>query len=117
MVVVKLGGASRGSAGLGGVWSLLQTAALGSSLPSAALKVVLVGLDAVRRGMVRSGKAGFVTKYDKGAARPLLRPRHGILLSWAAMPPLPLPHEQNRLHPKIPRQRWLLDRLRSLRQA
>ena len=61
--------------------------------------------------------AGFVKKYDSGAARPLFRARHGILLSRAATPSPASIHGQDLLHPEIHRQRWRLDCFREVRQA
>ena len=61
--------------------------------------------------------AGFVKDCDSGAARPLSRARHGIVLSRAATPSSASSHGQNLLHPEIHRQRWRLDCFREVRQA
>ena len=61
--------------------------------------------------------AGFVTKYDSGAARPLSRTSHGIVLSRAETPSSASSHEQDRFHPKVHNQRWRFHRLSSIRQA
>jgi len=61
--------------------------------------------------------AGFVTKYDSGAARPLSRTSHGIVLSRAETPSSASSHGQNLLHPKVHHQRWRFHRLSSIRQT
>ena len=45
--------------------------------------------------------AGFVTKYDSGAARPLSRTSHGIVLSRAETPSSTSSHGQNRFRSQV----------------